>query len=70
MSSVRVVRPRPLNVDEKIPVYWAGREVPPSLKQIDGGALYDYLLAQTPKQSRKRRRGNTYKAPKEVSQPC
>lgn len=66
MSAVRTVRPRPLNVDERIPVYWAGREAPPEIKAIDGGSLFRYLVAGTPKTGQKRARGDKYHAPKEA----
>jgi hypothetical protein len=61
----RVVRPRPLSNDERIPIYWPGSEPSAELKAIDGGALYRYLLAGTPKGT-KRRNGERYRAPKEV----
>lgn len=46
MSSVRMVRPRPLADDDRIPVFWPGREPGAELKQVDGGALYSFLQAQ------------------------
>ena len=64
----RVVRPRPLNNDERIPIYWPGSEPSAELKAIDGGALYRYLLAGTPKGT-KRRTGERYRAPREVGIP-
>lgn len=66
MSMVRTVRPRPLAVDERIPVFWAGREAPPEIRAIDGGALHRYLVAGTPKTGQKRQRGDKYHAPREV----
>lgn len=66
MSSVRTVRPRPLGVDERIPVFWAGREVPPEVKAVDGGSLYRYLGAGSPPSGQKRQRGDKYHAPREV----
>jgi hypothetical protein len=66
MSLVRTVRPRPLGVDERIPVYWAGHEVSAEVKAIDGGSLYRYLVAGTPKTGQKRQRGDKYHAPREV----
>ncbi len=71
MSNVRVVRPRPLAVDDRIPVYWAGREAPPQIRAVDGGTLYDHLVSCETQdtQQRKRRKGGKYNAPKEVEQP-
>lgn len=70
MSSVRVVRPRPLGLDERIPVYWSGEEAPLQIRAVDGGALWRYLQeAETQERSRKRQRGPKYKAPKEVGGP-
>lgn len=66
MSSVRTVRPRPLGVDERIPVYWAGRDAAPEVRAVDGGSLYRYLVAGTPKTGQKRQRGDKYHAPREV----
>jgi len=66
MSLVRTVRPRPLGVDERIPVFWAGHDIPPEIKAIDGGSLYRYLVAGTPKTGQKRQRGDAYHAPREV----
>eukprot|EP00775_Hariotina_reticulata_P013022 gene13022-13151_t len=66
MSTVRVVRPRPLGVNDRIPVFWAGQDPPQELKNIDGGALYRHILAaDTPTSNRKRKRGERYHAPKE-----
>jgi len=66
--SVRVVRPRPLDNRERIPVFWAGQEAPDEIKAVDGGALYRYLLEQEniDASARKRSRPPQYKAPKEV----
>jgi hypothetical protein len=67
MSTVRVVRPRPLGVNDRIPVFWAGQDPPQELKNIDGGALYRHInAADTPTTNRKRKRGERYHAPKEV----
>lgn len=69
--AVRVVRPRPLGLNDRIPVFWAGQEPTQELKQIDGGALYRHLVAaSTPTGSKKRKRGQKYQAPKEVSGSC
>ncbi len=43
MGSVRMVRPRPLALDERIPVYWPGQEPPLSLQQLDNGELLRHL---------------------------
>lgn len=68
MSTVRVVRPRPLGVSDRIPVFWAGQEPSQELKAVDGGALYRHLVAvSTPTTNRKRKRTQKYHAPKEVS---
>lgn len=66
--AVRVVRPRPLGLNDRIPVFWAGQEPTAELKQIDGGALYRHLVAaSTPTGNKKRKRtGQKYQAPKEV----
>jgi hypothetical protein len=66
--AVRVVRPRPLGLNDRIPVFWAGQEPTAELKQIDGGALYRHLIAaSTPTGNKKRKRtGQKYQAPKEV----
>lgn len=65
--AVRVVRPRPLGLNDRIPVFWAGQEPTQELKQIDGGALYRHLVAaSTPTAGKKRKRGHKYQAPKEV----
>jgi hypothetical protein len=66
MSLVRTVRPRPLGVDERIPVFWAGHDIPLEIKAVDGGSLYRYLVAGTPKTGQKRQRGDKYHAPCEV----
>lgn len=67
MSTVRVVRPRPLGVNDRIPVFWAGQEPSQELKAVDGGALYRHLVASsTPTTNRKRKRTQKYHAPKEV----
>jgi hypothetical protein len=67
MSTVRVVRPRPLGVNDRIPVFWAGQEPSQELKAVDGGALYRHLVASsTPTNNRKRKRTEKYHAPKEV----
>jgi hypothetical protein len=66
MSSVRTVRPRPLGLDERIPVYWSGREAPAEVRAVDGGSLYRYLAADTPKSGKKRHRSDDYVAPREV----
>lgn len=67
MSNVRVVRPRPLGLTDRIPVYWPGQEPSQELKQIDGGALYRHLeAASSPAVNRKRKRPERYHAPKEV----
>ncbi|KAI8470289.1 MAG: hypothetical protein J3K34DRAFT_510696 [Monoraphidium minutum] len=58
LSSVRTVRPRPLGVDERIPVFWSGREAAPELRAVDGGALFRYLVASTPKTGQKRARSD------------
>ena len=68
MSSVRSVRPRPLGVDERIPVYWAGSDAPPEIRAVDGGSLYRYVVAATPKAGQKRQRGDKFHAPREVRQ--
>jgi hypothetical protein len=69
--AVRVVRPRPLGLTDRIPVFWAGQEPTQELKQIDGGALYRHLIAaSTPTSSKKRKRGQKYQAPKEVRAYC
>lgn len=69
--AVRVVRPRPLGLNDRIPVFWAGQEPTQELKQIDGGALYRHLVAaSTPKGDKKRKRPHKYQAPKEVSRQC
>ncbi|WIA32219.1 hypothetical protein OEZ86_003068 [Tetradesmus obliquus] len=66
MSTVRVVRPRPLGVNDRIPVFWAGQEPSQELKAVDGGALYRHLVASsTPTTNRKRKRTQKYHAPKE-----
>lgn len=68
MSTVRVVRPRPLGLTDRIPVFWPGNEPSQELKQIDSGALYRHLVAaSTPAANRKRKRTEQYHAPKEVS---
>lgn len=66
--AVRVVRPRPLGLTDRIPVFWAGQEPTQELKQIDGGALYRHLIAAgTPAGGKKRKRpSQKYQAPKEV----
>lgn len=71
MAGMRTVRPRPLDVEERVPVFWAGREVPAQIKAIDRGALHQYLVASTPKSptpktGKKRRRTVRYQAPREV----
>eukprot|EP00878_Enallax_costatus_P026716 GHUV01028698.1.p1 GENE.GHUV01028698.1~~GHUV01028698.1.p1 ORF type:complete len:297 (+),score=88.60 GHUV01028698.1:302-1192(+) len=66
MSTVRVVRPRPLALTDRIPVFWPGTEPSQELKQIDGGALLRHLVAATtPIASRKRKRTEQYHAPRE-----
>jgi hypothetical protein len=71
MSTVRVVRPRPLGVNDRIPVFWAGQEPSQELKAVDGGALYMHLVAvSTPTTNRKRKRTEKYHAPKEVRSNC
>jgi hypothetical protein len=75
MSTVRVVRPRPLGNTDRIPVFWAGQEPPPELKAIDGGALWRHLsaslLASAPaaaggrKRKREAEQQQTYAAPLE-----
>lgn len=63
-----MVRPRPLGVNDRIPVFWAGQEPSQELKQIDGGALYRHLIAaSTPAKNRKRKQPERYHAPREVN---
>jgi hypothetical protein len=68
--AVRVVRPRPLGMTDRIPVFWPGQEASAELKAVDGGALHRHLIAASTPAAGKKRKRAPYHAPMEVRVLC